>query len=382
MKRSDGAVASQPLYEEAHTSANSNGGREATIHDLAGPPLERSDRAALLRFMAMMRAAEERGLSLYRQGKVPGSFYDGCGQEAISVGSSFALAPEDRMCILHRDLGAHFVRGLTPDRYLANYMGRSGGVTHGRDGNMHFGDPALGCVGMVSMLPDMALVAMGMALAFKVRGEPRVAMTYFGEGSTANGQWHEAMNMAGVQCLPVVFILENNGFAYSTPNELEFAVDPVERARTYGFPGVAVDGNDVEAVFEASRVAVERAREGGGPTLIECRTLRMHGHGAHDDMSYVPPGLHDEWAKRDPIELYARRLENDFGFSGDEVQKIRDEVREYVAECSEKALASPMPDPGGALEGVFATDVTPLGDGHAPWSHWQGRNGSAEGRAA
>ena len=245
---------------------------------------------------------------------MPGSFYDGCGQEAISVGSSFALAPEDRMCILHRDLGAHFVRGLTPDRYLANYMGRSGGVTGGKDGNMHFGDPSLGCIGMVSMLPDMALVAMGMALAFKVRSEKRVAMTYFGEGSTANGQWHEAMNMAGVQRLPIVFILENNGFAYSTPNELEFAVDPVERARTYGFPGVAVDGNDVEAVFEASRVAVERAREGGGPTLIECRTMRMHGHGAHDDMSYVPEGLHDEWAKRDPIELYAQRLVDDFGF--------------------------------------------------------------------
>ena len=140
------------------------------------------------------------------------------------------------MCILHRDLGAHFVRGVTPDRYLANYMGRSGGVTGGKDGNMHFGDRELGCVGMVSMLPDMALVATGMALAFKTRGEPRVAMTYFGEGSTANGQWHEAMNFAGIHRLPVVFVLENNGFAYSTPNELEFAVDPVERARDLRVP--------------------------------------------------------------------------------------------------------------------------------------------------
>ncbi len=283
------------------------------------------------------------------------------------------------MCILHRDLGAHFVRGLTPDRYLANYMGRSGGVTGGKDGNMHFGDPSLGCIGMVSMLPDMALVAMGMALAFKVRSEKRVAMTYFGEGSTANGQWHEAMNMAGVQRLPIVFILENNGFAYSTPNELEFAVDPVERARTYGFPGVAVDGNDVEAVFEASRVAVERAREGGGPTLIECRTMRMHGHGAHDDMSYVPDGLHDEWAKRDPIELYAKRLVDDYGFDPGEVDAVRNEVHAYVAECAEKALASPMPEPGGATDGVFASDSTPLGDGQAPWSHWQARNGHSNG---
>jgi pyruvate dehydrogenase E1 component alpha subunit len=222
---------------------------------------------------------------------------------------------------------------------------------------------------------------MGMALAFKVRGEPRVAMTYFGEGSTANGQWHEAMNMAGVQRLPIVFILENNGFAYSTPNELEFAVDPVERARTYGFPGVSVDGNDVEAVFEASREAVERARNGGGPTLIECRTMRMHGHGAHDDMSYVPPGVHEEWAKRDPIELYARRLKDDFGFGANEVDAIRDEVSAYVAECAEKALASPMPDPEIATDGVFAEATTPLGDGQAPWSHWQSRNGHSRGRS-
>src|ERR671937_1157825 len=266
--------------------------------------LTREDRANLFRYMVMMRASEERALTLYKQGKVPGSFYDGRGQEAISVGASFVLGPQDRMCILHRDLGAHFVRGVTPDRYMANYMGRAGGVTGGKDGNMHFGDPRLGCVGMVSMLPDMAQVANGMALSFKIRREPRVAMTYFGEGSTANGQWHEAMNFAGIHGLPIVFVLENNGFAYSTPNELEFAVDPIERAATYGFPGVSVDGNDVEAVFQASRVAADRARAGEGPSLIACRTLRMHGHGAHDDMSYVPPEMREEWARRDPIDRY------------------------------------------------------------------------------
>ncbi|MGZ8667252.1 MAG: thiamine pyrophosphate-dependent enzyme, partial [Solirubrobacterales bacterium] len=141
--------------------------------------------------MLLMRISEQRCLTLYKQGKVPGSFYDGNGQEAISVGASFVLGPSDRMCILHRDLGAHFVRGVEPEAYFANYMGRSGGITGGRDGNMHFGDRRLGCVGMVSMLPDMAQVATGLALAFKLRGEPRVAMTFFGEGSTANGQWHE-----------------------------------------------------------------------------------------------------------------------------------------------------------------------------------------------
>src|SRR5882672_2631559 len=192
--------------------------------------LDLDDRRRLMRLMLTTRAIEERGLLLYKQGKVPGSFYDGRGQEATAVGAAFALGPRDRMCILHRDLGAHFVRGVTPDRYLANYMGRVGGVTGGRDGNMHFGDRELGCVGMVSMLPDMAQVATGMALAFKMRDEPRVAMTFFGEGSTANGQWHEAMNFAGIQRLPVVFVLENNQCAYSTPTEPEFAVDPVRRA--------------------------------------------------------------------------------------------------------------------------------------------------------
>jgi TPP-dependent pyruvate/acetoin dehydrogenase alpha subunit len=334
--------------------------------------LTRADRAQLYRYMVMMRASEERALALYRQGKVPGSFYDGRGQEAISVGSAFVLAPGDRTCILHRDLGAHFVRGVTPDRYLANYMGRADGVTGGKDGNMHFGDPRLGCVGMVSMLPDMALVAAGIALAFKMRGEARIAMTYFGEGSTANGQWHEAMNFAGVHELPLVFVLENNKFAYSTPNELEFAVDPLERAATYGFPGIAVDGNDVEAVFHAAREAAERARAGAGPSLIECHTMRMHGHGAHDNMSYVPKELLDEWERRDPIERYSSRLVSDHGFGERELERLRDHVHHYVDECAQAALASPMPDPGTAIAGVFADRFEPLGDGCAPWSFWQG----------
>src|SRR3954464_15611603 len=335
------------------------------VRELVDVPLTREDRGTLFRFMVMMRASEERALTLYKQGKVPGSFYDGRGQEAISVGASFVLKPEDRMCILHRDLGAHFVRGVTPDRYLANYMGRAGGVTGGKDGNMHFGDRARGCVAMVSMLPDMAQVASGMALAFKMRHEPRVAMTFFGEGSTANGQWHEAMNFAGIHRLPVVFVLENNQFAYSTPTELEFAADPVSRAKGYGFPGVSVDGNDVEAVFEVARIASDRARQGEGPTLIECHTMRMHGHGAHDDMSYVPKELLEEWSQRDPIELYARRLADEHGFKAAEIDEIRQSVATYVDECAERAVESPMPDPSVATTGVFAESWEPLGDGEA-----------------
>jgi TPP-dependent pyruvate/acetoin dehydrogenase alpha subunit len=403
MKRSDEAVASEGASERAYDDLRRDAGpngehsrrgdRVATANGATGNgaaaepkatdarELARDDRANLLLYMATMRAAEERGLTLYRQGKVPGSFYDGCGQEAIGVGAAYALAPSDRMCILHRDLGAHFVRGVTPDRYLANYMGRAGGVTGGKDGNMHFGDRELGCVGMVSMLPDMALVAAGMALAFKLRHEPRVAMTFFGEGSTANGQWHEAMNLAGIQRLPVVFMLENNQFAYSTPNDLEFAVDPVERAHTYGFPGVTVDGNDVEAVFEAARPAVDRARAGDGPTLIECRTMRMHGHGAHDDMSYVPPEFFEEWAQRDPIDLYAERLQSELGFDAEEVERIRAEAASTVDEAAAKALESPMPDPEVATEGVFAERWEALGDGKAPWSRWAGRENGGRAEA-
>jgi pyruvate dehydrogenase E1 component alpha subunit len=346
----------------------------------AGPwaaSLTEEDRAALLRFMLLMRATEERALTLYRQGRVPGSYYDGRGQEAVSVGAAFALGPRDRACILHRDLGAHLIRGVRPGRVLAQMMGRAGGITAGKDGNMHFGDRTLGCVGMVSMLPDMALVACGMALAFQVRREDRVAMTWFGEGSTANGQWHEAMNVAGVRRLPVVFVLENNGFAYSTPNEREFAVDPVERAAGYGFPGVRVDGNDVEAVFDAAAEACERARTGGGPTLIGCTTMRMHGHGAHDDMRYVPAELLERWAARDPIARYEERLAAD----GFDVEAVAASVRAELERETAWALASPMPEPATALEGVFATEDPILGDGEAPWSRWSGA-GRREDRGA
>jgi TPP-dependent pyruvate/acetoin dehydrogenase alpha subunit len=331
------------------------------------PSLTAGDRRALLRFMLLMRATEERSLALYRQGKVPGSFYDGRGQEATAVGPAFALAPRDRACILHRDLGAHFVRGVTPGRVLAQMMGRAGGVTGGKDANMHFADQRLGCVQMVSMLPDMALVACGLALAFQMRREPRVAMTWFGDGATANGQWHEAMNVAGIRRLPVVFVLENNQWAYSTPNAGEFVVDPVERAAGYGFPGVKVDGNDVEAVFEAAAEACERARSGGGPSLIEAETMRMHGHGAHDDMGYVPREMFEEWEARDPISRYEERL----GEDGIDVESIRASVKEELDRETEWALAQPMPDASAATAGVFAEAEPELGDGQAPWSRWE-----------
>jgi TPP-dependent pyruvate/acetoin dehydrogenase alpha subunit len=340
--------------------------RPAVAESAAAEHLTREDRVELLRYMLLMRGIEERAMNLYRQGKVPGSFYDGYGQEAVSAGACFAMAPEDRLCILHRDLAAHLIRGVTPATILAQYMGREAGVTRGRDGNVHFGDKALGCVGMISMLPDMMLVAAGMAMGFKLRGERRCAMTWFGDGSTSRGDWHEAMNWAGVQRLPVIFILENNQYAYSTPLSQQFAVDPVERAAAYGFPGFAVDGNDAEAMFEACRQARERALAGDGPTMIEAVTMRMHGHAAHDDMKYVPKEQVEEWRQKDPIERQERRLTE----LGVDVEALRAEVKAAIDEATEEALQSPMPDPATATEGVFCSEPEPeiLGDGVPRWS--------------
>jgi pyruvate dehydrogenase E1 component alpha subunit len=326
--------------------------------------LTTEDRVGLLRAMLMMRGIEERAMTLYRQGKVPGSFYDGFGQEAVSAGATWAMGPRDRLCILHRDLAAHVIRGVGPARILGQYMGREGGITRGRDGNVHFGDRTAGCVGMVSMLPDMMLVAAGLAMAFKLRGEARVALTWFGDGSTSRGDFHEAMNWAGVQKLPVVFVLENNQYAYSTPLHAQFAVDPVERAAAYGFPGVKVDGNDPEAMFEATREARERALAGDGPTLLEAVTMRMHGHAAHDDMKYVPQAQIDEWRAKDPIDRQARRLEA----LGVDVAALRAAVKEEIDAAALEALAMPMPDPDSALDGVFAEQESLLEDGAAPWS--------------
>jgi TPP-dependent pyruvate/acetoin dehydrogenase alpha subunit len=333
------------------------------------PPthLTPDDRVGMLRAMLLMRAIEQRAMNLYRQGKVPGSFYDGFGQEAVSVGATWAMAAADRLCVLHRDLGAHLVRGVKPSDILAQYMGREAGITSGRDGNVHFGDYRTGCVGMVSMLPDMMLVAAGMAMAFKLRGEARCALTWFGDGSTSRGDFHEAMNWAAVQNLPVIFILENNQFAYSTPIDQQFAVNPVQRAAGYGFPGVSVDGNDAEAVFEATRQARERAIAGGGPTLIEAVTMRMHGHGAHDDMKYVPKSLVEEWRKKDPIDRQSARAAQ-LGF---DVDALREEVRAEVEEATKVALAGPMPDPATATDRLFHPrdgDEILLEDGQAPWS--------------
>ncbi len=346
------------------TRGTARGDADATAG--AGDLLDDQDRVGLLRTMQLMRAVEERGMKLYQQGKVPGSFYDGRGQEAISVGATYALAGDDPVCSpLIRDLGAHLVRGTDLAEIFRHYMGRENALSRGREGNVHFGDRRLGVVGMVSMLPDMMVVAAGLAMAFQMRGERRCALTFFGDGATSRGDWHEAMNWAAVDRLPLVLVLESNQLAYSTPPERQFAVAPIERAAGYGIPAVSVDGNDVEAVFGAVWRARERALAGEGPTLVEAVTMRMHGHGAHDDARYVPAEQLEAWAARDPIARYAAALEE----RGVDVAALQASVAAEVEAAVEAALATPMADPASAATDVFCEgEPEPLGRGRAPWS--------------
>jgi pyruvate dehydrogenase E1 component alpha subunit len=327
-----------------------------SLADIKEAGLDREDLLGIFRNLVLTRGIEERGHTLYKQGKIPGSFYTGRGNEAAAVGVATAMSPEDVGTPLHRDMGVHVVRGVEPWRIIAQYMGRVDGPTKGKDGNVHMADARLGLIAMVSHLPAMLPVAVGCALAFRIREEKRVAVGWFGEGASARGDTHEAMNLAGVRRLPVVFICDNNQWAYSTPTHLEYASENVaDRARSYGFDGVVVDGTDVLAVYRETKRAIEKAREGGGPTLIECQTLRMEGHAVHDDAFYVPKELFEEWAKRDPIERFRAWLKENAELSDEEEEEIRGEVKKALNDAIRRAEESPMPEPGSLLDGVFAT---------------------------
>src|SRR5213082_226772 len=285
--------------------------------------LEREDLLGIYRNMILTRGLEERGHILYRQGKIPGSFYTGRGNEAAAVGVASAMGADDVGTPLHRDMGVHITRGVEPWRIFAQFMGRADGPTKGRDGNVHMADSNLGLIAMVSHLPAMLPVAVGCALAFRIREEKRVAVGWFGEGASARGDCHEAMTLAGVRKLPVVFICDNNQWAYSTPTHLEYACEHLaDRAQAYGFEGVVVDGTDALAVYREAKRAIEKARSGGGPTLIECQTLRMEGHAVHDDAFYVPKQLFEEWARVDPIERYRTWLYENADLSEEEESEI------------------------------------------------------------
>lgn len=322
---------------------------------LAPTSLGREGQLELYRFMKLNRMTEDRLGNLYRQGKVVGGLYSSRGQEATSVGSAYALAPQDVLGPLIRNLGSMLVRGVQPREVMMQYMARGGGPTGGKDGNTHFGDLSRGLVAPISMLGAVIPVMVGVALAGRMQGKDLVAMTYIGDGGTSTGDFHEGLNLAAVLNVPFVLVAEHNGYAYSTPTSRQMRIkNIVARAAAYGIPGEIVDGNDVLAVYEVTRRAVERARGGGGPTLIEAKTFRMKGHAEHDDAGYVPRQVVEEWKSKDPIERFERHLLAGGLASEEELRRIAAEIDALLDTEVDNALASPLPPPERAFEGVYA----------------------------
>lgn len=319
--------------------------------------VKRADLLQMYYHLRLTRTLEDRVTALYRQGRIVGGVYTSNGMEAISVGYASALERDDIIAPFHRDMGAFLIRGITPGEVIAQYLGKRTGPTKGKDGNVHMGDLKRGIIAFVSHLADNLPVATGIALAFKLRRESRVVVTNTGDGGTSRGDFHEALNFAAVRKLPVVFFCNNNQYAYSTPLQLQMAIpDVVDRAKAYGMPGEIVDGNDVAAVYLAARRAIHRARTGGGPTFVECKTMRMHGHSEHDSAKYVPRELLEEWKKKDPI-LKAEQMLKQLGYADDAVLRdVEDRVKKEVEAGVEFAEQSPLPEGPEILEGVFAAD--------------------------
>ena len=310
----------------------------------------------LLYWMMLTRRIDDRCEALFKQGRFPGGIFSQKGHEAISVGSAILLEEGDAIAPMHRDLGAYLVRGMSPGRIFAQAMGRQGAPSGGRDVNTHgLGDISLRIFGYVSHLPQSMGIALGAAYSFLYRKEDRVALTYFGDGASSEGGCHEALNLAAVLKAPVIFILENNQYAYSTPIEKQCLVENLSiRAEGYGMPGVTIDGTDVIAVVEATRQAVDRARAGDGPTLIECKNLRLKGHAAHDPADYIPPDLLERWKERDPISLFRKRLENSGILDENKLAELRGRIEAETEEGVEWAEASPWPEAATLEEDVFS----------------------------
>ncbi|MGH9366930.1 MAG: thiamine pyrophosphate-dependent dehydrogenase E1 component subunit alpha [Thermoanaerobaculia bacterium] len=331
------------------------------------PDLTREEKIALYRHMRTTRLVEEKLVALYRQGKVVGGLYRCLGQEATSVGSAFALSKGDILGPLIRNLGSVLVMGFSPRDVFAQHMGRAAAPSGGKDGNLHLGRPEQGVVSAISMLGALIPVMAGIALAARMQRRDLVAMTYIGDGGTSTGPFHEGMNFAGVQKLPLVVVAENNGWAYSTPLRKQTAARSLaDRATAYGVPAESVDGNDVLAVFAACRRAVDRARAGEGPTLVEAITYRMKGHAEHDNQEYVPKQELEAWIQRDPIEAYARSLEGSGVASRAELAALDREISAGVERDADLAERGPFPPPERALEGVYAAVAGEAAPSRAP----------------
>ncbi len=300
-----------------------------------------TDLKALYRALLLPRVIEERMLRLIRQGRLS-KWFSGYGQEAIAVGCTWALEERDYILPMHRNLGVWTTRGVPLRPLFCQLMGRAGGFTKGRDRTFHFGLPERRIIGMISHMAAMLPVACGLGLAARLKREDFVALAFSGEGGTREGDFHEALNLAAVWKLPVIFVVENNGYGLSTPAHEAIPVEDVADAAVgYGMPGEVVDGNDVLAVIDAVRRAAERARAGEGPTLLEMKTFRMRGHEEASGTKYVPKKLFEYWRKRDPVDRFEAYLEREGVLSAAERKAIRAELEAEVREATEYALAQP-----------------------------------------
>jgi len=324
--------------------------------DRASAKLTRDQKLDLYYWMRLTRSLEERLVALYRQTKVVGGLFRSLGQEADAVGSAYALERRDILSPLIRNLGSMLVKGATPLEILRQYMAKGDSPTRGRELNIHFGDTDRGFIGQISPLGDMVPVMAGVTMTFKMRRQDRVGLVYVGDGATSTGAFHEGFNFAAVQRLPLVVIVENNGYAYSTPIAKQTAATQfVDKAIGYGVEGLQADGNDVLAVYDVTKAAVDRARAGGGVTLIELMTYRRKGHAEHDNQSYVPPGEIDRWAaENDPIDRYLVVMREEFGATDEEIAAIDARVAREVDAATDEAEKSPPPEPLDALIGVYA----------------------------
>ena len=337
----------------ASTSKKSSPFKKTTAKDLATH--EPDFLLGLYRDMLRTRALDTRSEALYKQGKLVAGCYSSRGQEACSIGSTAALRPDDIVGPMIRNLGSMLRHGVPMTMVLRNYLGRATGPTKGRDGSSHFGAMEYNILGPISMLGALIPVCAGAAFAFQIRREDRVALTWIGDGGCNVGDFHEGLNFAGVLRLPLVVVLENNKWAYSTPIKYQTAAkDFVCRAQGYGIRGDSVDGNDVLAMYEVTKEAVDRARADEGPTLIEADTMRMRGHAIHDDAKYVPPEMFAEWEKRDPIANFSERLGKADLLDDARDEDIRAEVMQDLDAATEDAMSQPPPDPAGEEDEVFA----------------------------
>ena len=323
--------------------------------------LSRERKLELYYWMKLTRLLEERLVNLYRQTRVVGGLFRSLGQEADAVGSCFALEQRDVMSPLIRNLGAMLVKGATPVEVLKQYMAKADSPTRGRELNIHFGDigeagVTRGFLGQISPLGDMVPVMTGVTMSFRMRGEDRVGLVYVGDGATSTGAFHEGINFAAVQKCPLVVIVENNGYAYSTPTHKQSAAKCfVDKAIGYGVLGLQADGNDVLATYDVTRTAVDHARAGHGVALVELITYRRKGHAEHDNQSYVPAGEIEKWAaENDPIDRYLHVLRLDVGVSDSEIAAVDARIVRELDEATELAERSGTPDAREALIGVYA----------------------------